>query len=229
MCWTNRGLRPARRTPGTSCDEPDERTLQGYGRPTARATPAPGDERTVVCGRFAHRSLRMVVEPSRGSADVRSTPGVVRGGRRRGRRGSGPLPGRRPRAGSGAVRRPGDLGDRARPRRPPGDHPAVRAGAVHLHVGLASGPAFFGGLRQDGLRVGVAVVVLLAAIGLAVAGVSALFDFDDGARAGLFAGSQTNTPALSAALEQLAPEIPAARSPTRSSATRSPTRSACCR
>lgn len=74
-------------------------------------------------------------------------------------------------------------------------------------VGLASGPAFFGGLRQDGLRVGAAVVVLLAAIGLAVAGVSALFDFDDGARAGLFAGSQTNTPALSAALEQLAPEI----------------------
>ncbi len=42
---------------------------------------------------------------------------------------------------------------------------------------------------------------------LTVAGVSALFDFDDGARAGLFAGSQTNTPALSAALEQLAPEI----------------------
>jgi putative transport protein len=74
-------------------------------------------------------------------------------------------------------------------------------------VGLASGPAFFGGLRQDGFKVSVAVVVLLGAIGLAVAGVSALFDFDDGARAGLFAGSQTNTPALSAALEQLEPEI----------------------
>ncbi len=53
----------------------------------------------------------------------------------------------------------------------------------------------------------VAVVVLFAAIGLTVAGVSALFDFDAGARSGLFAGSQTNTPALSAALEQLAPEI----------------------
>jgi putative transport protein len=76
-------------------------------------------------------------------------------------------------------------------------------------VGLASGPAFFGGLRQDGLRVSAAVVVLLAAIGLTVAGVGALFDFDDGARAGLFAGSQTNTPALSAALQQLAPEIAA--------------------
>ena len=76
-------------------------------------------------------------------------------------------------------------------------------------IGLASGPAFFGGLRQDGLRVGFAVVVLLAVIGFTVAGVSTLFDFDDGARAGLFAGSQTNTPALSAALEQLAPEIAA--------------------
>ncbi len=62
-------------------------------------------------------------------------------------------------------------------------------------------------MRQDGFKVSVAVIVLLGAIGLAVAGVSALFDFDDGARAGLFAGSQTNTPALSAALEQLEPEI----------------------
>jgi putative transport protein len=74
-------------------------------------------------------------------------------------------------------------------------------------VGLASGPAFFGGLRQDGVRVSAAMVVLLGAIGVTVAGVSALFDFDAGARAGLFAGSQTNTPALSAALEQLAPAI----------------------
>jgi putative transport protein len=74
-------------------------------------------------------------------------------------------------------------------------------------VGLASGPAFFGGLRQDGLKVSAAVIVLLAAIGFTVAGVAAMFDFDDGARAGLFAGSQTNTPALSAALEQLAPQI----------------------
>ena len=74
-------------------------------------------------------------------------------------------------------------------------------------IGLASGPAFFGGLRQDGLKVGAAVTVLLVTIGFTVAGVSALFDFDDGARAGLFAGSQTNTPALSAAIEQLAPRI----------------------
>ena len=74
-------------------------------------------------------------------------------------------------------------------------------------IGLASGPAFFGGLRQDGVRVSIAVVVLLAAIGLTVGGVSALFDFDAGARAGLFAGSQTNTPALSAALGQLGTQI----------------------
>ncbi|TFH14680.1 MAG: transporter, partial [Acidimicrobiales bacterium] len=72
-------------------------------------------------------------------------------------------------------------------------------------IGLASGPAFFGGLRQDGVRVAIAVVFLLAAIGLTVGGVSALFGFDPGARAWLFAGSQTNTPALSAALAQLAP------------------------
>jgi putative transport protein len=71
-------------------------------------------------------------------------------------------------------------------------------------VGLASGPAFFGGLRQDGLRVVIAVTVLLAAVGLTVAAVSEVLDFDPGARAGLFAGTQTNTPALSAALEQLA-------------------------
>ncbi len=76
-------------------------------------------------------------------------------------------------------------------------------------IGLASGPAFFGGLRENGPRIGVAVVVLLAAIGVTVLGVSAVFDFDDGARAGLFAGSQTNTPALSAALEILAPDIDA--------------------
>jgi putative transport protein len=76
-------------------------------------------------------------------------------------------------------------------------------------IGLASGPAFFGGLRQDGVRVSIAVAVLLAAVGLTVAGVSELFDFDAGARAGLFAGSQTNTPALSAALERLAPQIAA--------------------
>lgn len=74
-------------------------------------------------------------------------------------------------------------------------------------VGLASGPAFFGGLRQDGLRVSGAVVALLAVIGMTVAVVSTLFGFDAGARAGLFAGSQTNTPALSAALSQLAPDI----------------------
>lgn len=76
-------------------------------------------------------------------------------------------------------------------------------------IGLASGPAFFGGLRQDGLRVSVAVAVLLAGIGLTVGAVSVLFDFDAGARAGLFAGSQTNTPALSAALDQLGPQIAA--------------------
>jgi putative transport protein len=76
-------------------------------------------------------------------------------------------------------------------------------------IGLASGPAFFSGLRHDGARVSAAVVVLLLTVGGTVALVSELFDFDAGARAGLFAGSQTNTPALSAALEGLATEITA--------------------
>ena len=47
-------------------------------------------------------------------------------------------------------------------------------------------------------------------LGLITAGVAALgtaLDFDAGARAGLFAGSLTNTPALSAAIESLAPKI----------------------
>lgn len=74
-------------------------------------------------------------------------------------------------------------------------------------IGLASGPAFFAGIRQAGVSIVVGAVVLLAVIGGAVAVVSAGFGFDAGARTGLFAGSQTNTPALSAALEALGPEV----------------------
>jgi putative transport protein len=74
-------------------------------------------------------------------------------------------------------------------------------------VGLASGPAFFDGLRQDGLRVALGVTILLGAVGLTVAAISEVLDFDAGARSGLFAGTQTNTPALSAALEQLEPDL----------------------
>ena len=118
-------------------------------------------------------------------------------------------------AGSASARQPHcSPGSRSPPTNPdlaelPAIIPLFGLALFIYTIGLASGPAFFGGLRQDGVRVSIAVAVLLAAVGLTVAGVSELFDFDAGARAGLFAGSQTNTPALSAALERLAPQIAA--------------------
>lgn len=74
-------------------------------------------------------------------------------------------------------------------------------------VGLASGPSFLAELRRGGTRVLVGVGVLLAAIAGLVVGVGALFDLDAGARSGLFAGSLTNTPALSAAISGLGDRI----------------------
>jgi putative transport protein len=74
-------------------------------------------------------------------------------------------------------------------------------------VGLASGPSFLAGVRRGGARVLIGVTVLLALTALAVLGVGSLFGLDEGARAGLFSGSLTNTPALSAALEGLGPRV----------------------
>ncbi len=74
-------------------------------------------------------------------------------------------------------------------------------------VGLASGPSFLAELRRGGARVLVGVTVLLVLFSLAVVGVGDLFDLDIGARSGLFAGSLTNTPALSAALTGLSKKI----------------------
>ena len=76
-------------------------------------------------------------------------------------------------------------------------------------VGLASGPSFLAGLRRGGSRVLVGVTVLLALFTAALAGVGELFGFDAGERAGLFAGSLTNTPALSAALQTLGERVTA--------------------
>lgn len=70
-------------------------------------------------------------------------------------------------------------------------------------VGLASGPSFLAELRRGGARVLVGVTVLLSLVALVVVGVGSLLDLDTGARAGLFAGSLTNTPALSAAIDGL--------------------------
>ncbi len=74
-------------------------------------------------------------------------------------------------------------------------------------VGLASGPSFLAELRRGGARVLIGVTVLLGLVAAGVAALAAGLDFDAGARAGLFAGSLTNTPALSAAIEALAPKI----------------------
>lgn len=74
-------------------------------------------------------------------------------------------------------------------------------------VGLASGPAFVDGFRQGGAEVVAGAVVVLGAVALAAIGVIALLDLDVGARAGLYAGTQTNTPALQAAVARLQDDV----------------------
>lgn len=74
-------------------------------------------------------------------------------------------------------------------------------------IGLASGPSFLAEFRRGGAKVLVGVTVLLSLTAAAVIGVGRLFDLDVGARAGLFAGSLTNTPALSAAIGGLSKRI----------------------
>ena len=68
-------------------------------------------------------------------------------------------------------------------------------------VGLASGPTFLSGLRRGGAR----AVAVTAALTITLAGMCALvadlFGLTAADRAGLFAGSATNTPALQAASE----------------------------
>lgn len=68
-------------------------------------------------------------------------------------------------------------------------------------IGLASGPTFFAGLRRGGLRTLATTVLLVAGLGAACAGLAAVAGFGPADRAGLFAGSATNTPALQAASE----------------------------
>ncbi len=70
-------------------------------------------------------------------------------------------------------------------------------------VGLASGPNFVSGLRRSGVRVVVAVLALVAALGGGAALLAQLFGFTAAERSGLFAGASTNTPALQAAIDKL--------------------------
>jgi len=70
-------------------------------------------------------------------------------------------------------------------------------------VGLASGPSFLAELRRGGAKALVGVTLLLGAVALAVVAIASAFGLDVGARSGLFAGTLTNTPALSAAIAAL--------------------------
>ena len=68
-------------------------------------------------------------------------------------------------------------------------------------LGLASGPAFFGGLRRGGLRAAALTVGLIGGLAGACAVAARVLDLPAADRAGLFAGSTTNTPALQAATQ----------------------------
>jgi putative transport protein len=73
-------------------------------------------------------------------------------------------------------------------------------------VGLASGPVFFAGLRRGGggARATATTVGLVVALAGVCAAAAAILDLSAADRAGLFAGSTTNTPALHAASETVA-------------------------
>ena len=68
-------------------------------------------------------------------------------------------------------------------------------------VGLASGPTFVAGVRRGGFRAIAATVALVVVAAGMCAAVADLLDLSAADRAGLFAGSTTNTPALQAASE----------------------------
>lgn len=68
-------------------------------------------------------------------------------------------------------------------------------------VGLASGPTFVSGLRRGGVRVVAVTVALVGVLAAICAAVAAMAGFTPAERAGLFAGSTTNTPSLQAAVD----------------------------
>jgi putative transport protein len=71
-------------------------------------------------------------------------------------------------------------------------------------VGLASGPTFFAGLRRGGAQAVAVTVVLVVALAGLCAVVAEVLGLSAADRAGLFAGSTTNTPALQSAIEGVA-------------------------
>jgi putative transport protein len=68
-------------------------------------------------------------------------------------------------------------------------------------VGVASGPNFVAGFRRGGARAVAVTIGLVAALAAMCALVAGLLDLSDADRAGLFAGSTTNTPSLQAAVD----------------------------
>lgn len=70
-------------------------------------------------------------------------------------------------------------------------------------IGVASGPSFFSGLKRGGLRENVAVLGVIGAVALAIAGLARALALHGTYAAGLLAGALTNTPALAATLERL--------------------------
>lgn len=70
-------------------------------------------------------------------------------------------------------------------------------------IGLSSGPGFVGALRRRGLGANLLVALVLAGAALVTLALGALAGLDGPMRAGLFAGSLTNTPALAAVVELL--------------------------
>ncbi|MGE0140026.1 MAG: hypothetical protein AB7R77_19620, partial [Ilumatobacteraceae bacterium] len=70
-------------------------------------------------------------------------------------------------------------------------------------IGLASGPTFASGVRRGGATAAALTVALVAGLGGLCAAAASLFDLSPAERAGMFAGSTTNTPALQAASDAL--------------------------
>jgi putative transport protein len=66
-------------------------------------------------------------------------------------------------------------------------------------IGLASGPVFVHGIRRSGVAALIVTVALVAGLAALCAAAAAALDFTAAERAGLFAGTTTNTPALEAA------------------------------
>ncbi len=222
MWWVGRitGCDPPAVHRNRCSNGPDERTLQGYGRPMDRATAGLSDR--TPTDSLSDRPGAWECSPLiRSSCCSWSSRSARRSARVRDR-GCRSGPGRRP------LRRARRVGDQSRPGRAARHHPAVRAGAVHLHhrTGIRPGvlrwPATGRCAGRDRRRLSCS-----AAIGLTVAVVSvrcstSIRAHEPGSSPGRRRTPRRCRPPSSSSRPRSRP----ARSPTRSSATRSCTHSA---